>query len=186
MGGLATPRSALSARRGNRNRVRVVAAMKEHPYVHLPATLESVPFLSGLDERTLEQVLRASSLLEFEKGESVVVEGSDAKGFYVLLRGAVDVVKDGAKVAELSGRGETIGEQNLLRGGPRGASVVATNKVFCLRVDRGELDELDGEQKIAYEAALYRFLAEILIARLESTNERLAAAEAELRTARGG
>ena len=61
--------------------------MKEHPFLRLPATLQNVPFLSGLDTGTLESVLRASTLLEYEPGESVVDEGRDAKAFYVLLRG---------------------------------------------------------------------------------------------------
>ena len=96
------------------------------------------------------------------------------------------MLKEGAKVAEIVERGATIGEQNLLSGGARGASVVAVDKVFCLRVERASLDELDGAEKAAYEAALYRFLAELLIERLQATNERLAGVERELRELRGG
>ena len=159
--------------------------MKEHPFVHMPATLQGVPFLSELDERTLEALLRESSLREYEAGESVVDEGKDSNAFYILLRGKVEVSKDGAKVAEISGRGETIGELSLLEGAQRSATVTAAEKVFCLRVGSEALDGLGGEQKMVYQAALYRFLSDILVERLHATNERLAAAESELRARRG-
>ena len=160
--------------------------MREHPFVKLPATLHGVPFLTGLDEPTLDTVLKGSTLLEYEPGESVVDEGKDGSAFYVLLRGNVDVTKDGTKVAEISGRGETIGELNLLHGGQRGASVVAADRVFCLRVGREALDELEGEMRLGYQAALYRFLTEILFERLKATNERVVKLESEMEDLRGG
>ena len=154
--------------------------MKEHPFMHLPATVHGVPFLSGLDEPTLEAVLRGSTLLEFEPGETIITEGDEGEEFYVLLRGHVDIVKAGTKVGEIEGRGQTVGELTLLNHEPRAASVVAAEKAFCLRIDRATLDGLEGEQKIAYQAALYRFLAEVLIERLRATNERVVKLEAEL------
>jgi CRP/FNR family cyclic AMP-dependent transcriptional regulator len=156
--------------------------MREHPFVNLPGTLHGVPFLSGLDERSLDLVLLGTTLFEYEPGESVVDEGHDASAFYVLLRGTVDVTKDGVKVGEIAGRGETIGELTLLEGAQRGATVTANDKVFCLRVGREALDDLNGEQKFVYQAALYRCLTEILVERLQSTNERLARTEAALKT----
>lgn len=154
--------------------------MKQHPFVHLPATLHGVPFLAELNDLALEEVIKGSTLLEYDSGDEVVSEGAEGVAFYILLSGRMDVVKGGAKVGEIAGKGATIGELNLFDGAPRSATVVATEKSFCLRVARGALDELDERQMADYQAALYRFLAEVLVERLRATNERVAELEKRL------
>lgn len=151
--------------------------MKEHPFVHLPASLHSVPFLSGLKEETFEALFRDSTLLEFEPGETVLSEGEVGDEFYVLLSGSLDVIKDGALVGKVGNRGETVGELVLVNREPRAATVVAAERTFCLRAKRATLDQLEGEEKFAYEAALYRMLTVVLIERLRATNERVAELE---------
>ena len=154
--------------------------MKEHPFVRLPASLHAVPFLSGLDDKLFDSVLSGSILVEFAPEDTVLSEGENGDEFYVLLSGALDIIKDGAKVGRVGSRGETVGELVLVNGEPRAASVVAAEKSFCLRVDRSTLDHLQGEEKIEYQAALYRFLTLVLIERLHATNERVAELEKKL------
>ncbi len=155
--------------------------MTEHPFVHLPATLQGVPFLSGLGGQVLDEVVKGSVLHEYEPGDEVVTEGAEGEAFYVLLRGRMDVMRGGVKVGEIGGRGETIGELNLFDHAPRAATVVATERSFCLRVGREALDGLDGEQRAAYQAALYAYMVELLVERLRATNERVAELERQLR-----
>ena len=154
--------------------------------MHLPASLRKVPFLSDLNDSSFESVLSDAILLEFEAGETVLSEGAEGAGFYVLLSGALDVIKDGVTVGKITEWGDIVGEMSLATGEPRAATVVAKEKTFCLRTSRSILDELEGEEKIAYEAALYRFLTMLLIQRLQATNERVAELETQLQAPAAG
>lgn len=65
----------------------------------------------------------------FVDGEVIIREGDAAADLYVVVEGAVDVVRDdeeGRTVLEHIGPGEFFGEVALFSPGPRSASVVAS------------------------------------------------------------
>jgi MFS family permease len=81
----------------------------------------------------------------FTAGESIVSQGEDAKGFYVIEDGTVEVFVDGVLRRE-EGPGEYFGEIALLRGGPRTATVRATTDVTVLALERDDFLESIGSQ----------------------------------------
>jgi hypothetical protein len=81
----------------------------------------------------------------FNSGEAIVTEGDDAKGFYVIEEGTVEVFVDDALVRE-EGPGEYFGEIALLRGGPRTATVRAVTPVTVLALERDDFLEGVGSQ----------------------------------------
>ena len=81
----------------------------------------------------------------FTAGESIVTQGADAKGFYVIEDGTVEVFVDGTLRRE-QGPGEYFGEIALLRGGPRTATVRAATDVTVLAVERDDFLESIGSQ----------------------------------------
>lgn len=158
--------------------------MREYAYNHekgkLPPTLARIEFLNEVDQKALNAILGNSALVEFDFGETIVREGDQSREFYILLKGEVQVAKDGKPVALVSRQGDLLGEQAALQGGSRSASLTAATHCFLLKVKPEFLKDLSGRQRTAYELVLYRFLSELLARRLAETSARVSELEAKL------
>ena len=96
----------------------------------------------------IEAIIRP---LVFEKGETIMREGDEAKLFFVLARGTVSVEikvpgpgERRKRVASI-GPGLTFGEMALLDGGKRSADIVANERVICYGLGVEELQDLAAE-----------------------------------------
>ena len=158
--------------------------MHEYPYVHekgtLPPTLARIEFLSDLNPAALDGILSNSSLVEFFAGERILSEGDDSSEFYLLLKGKVQVSKQGKQIAMIDKQGELIGELSSLKGEARSASLTAASACFLLKVNPAFLDELSDSERTAYHLILYRFLTDLLARRLAETSARVAELEQQL------
>ena len=109
--------------------------MREIQYRHesgsLPPSLQQVPFLRGLKVEVLDKLLSGAVLLECEAGDAVISEGDESKFFCILLKGTMDVVKDGERVTRIGEPGEVVGELALVNDCRRCASFVAATLSFC-------------------------------------------------------
>jgi CRP/FNR family transcriptional regulator, cyclic AMP receptor protein len=85
--------------------------------------LTAAPLFAALPKRHVRDLARVSGVTERSEGATVVKEGASGSVFYVILDGAVKVVRKGRTVARL-GAGDFFGEMSLLDGQPRVASVV--------------------------------------------------------------
>jgi glutaminase len=104
--------------------------------------------LSPAECRLIEAIIRP---LVFEKGETIMREGDEAKLFFVLARGTVSVEikvpgpgERRKRVASI-GPGLTFGEMALLDGGKRSADIVANERVICYGLGVEELQDLATE-----------------------------------------
>ncbi|MEQ1750318.1 MAG: hypothetical protein ABL974_12900, partial [Prosthecobacter sp.] len=63
--------------------------MKEYAYIHeegrLPEPLTSVPFLNSFSDEQLDDVLNSSSLLQCDKDDIIIKEGTIDSRIYILL-----------------------------------------------------------------------------------------------------
>jgi CRP-like cAMP-binding protein len=130
----------------------------------LPArvdALRSVPLFAGLSKRTLEQIARASTVVDVPQGQVLIEPNAQGSGLFVIQEGTVAVQTRGRKRVEL-GAGEVVGELALLRpDGARTARVQAVSPVRCLALDRRSFRRLlETEPKLAL--ALLETLAERL------------------------
>lgn len=85
--------------------------------------------------------------IRFGFGDVILKEGDPPDGLYVLARGSVRVLteRDGTEVAlGRLGPGATFGEAALVTGGPRTATVRASERVDALRLGRDAFDALVG------------------------------------------
>lgn len=99
------------------------------------------PFQRG-DRKLVMERFRARKV---GKGEAIVREGQASDGLYVVLEGAVDVLKrkygQEVVVGELR-EGDLFGEMSCLRKAPASASVVVRRAGTLLRLPRKDFDEL--------------------------------------------
>ena len=163
--------------------------MKEFAYIHddrhTPSPLRAVPALASFDDDQLDDVLNSSSLLQCEPGDCIIEEGTIDSRIYVLLSGELEVCVGGKKVAAITRIGEVFGELALVNQDKRLASVIAPKKAVCLAVDQKFLQDIHPrEQDPAFHAALYEFVARLVVRKLEATSKRLAEVEKELREIR--
>ncbi|HLE29754.1 MAG TPA: cyclic nucleotide-binding domain-containing protein [Anaerolineales bacterium] len=102
--------------------------------------LQRVPLFRGLKTRQLEHIAKRFVEREFAAGQAVVTQGQGGEGFFVIVSGKAEVIRersDGTKaVVNTFGPTDFFGELALLDDGLRTASVVTTEATQCLVLTR--------------------------------------------------
>ncbi len=102
--------------------------------------LEKVPLFQSLKRGQLERLAKRFVERELAAGKNIVTQGQGGEGFFILVSGKVDVVRersDGAKVlVNQFEAGDYFGELALLDEGIRTASVVTKEPVKVLALTR--------------------------------------------------
>jgi CRP-like cAMP-binding protein len=106
--------------------------------------LASVELFSALSKRELAQLAQWTDELTFPEGKELAREGTFAHEFFVIEDGAVEVVQDGRRIAEL-GPGDFFGEIGLLETERRTASVVTTSPVTAIVMFQREFRQMEKE-----------------------------------------
>jgi uncharacterized membrane protein len=108
------------------------------------ALLAEVPFFQLLDEEERGVLAGLVEVVRIPANQPVFNYGDPGDCLYVIRSGEVEIFfKDDTGqriVLETAGVGHVFGEISLLDGGPRTASVVATQDLEALRVDRADID----------------------------------------------
>ena len=103
--------------------------------------LASVGLFTGIEAADLQRVAERAIEVNFAADRPIVRQGEVGTGFFLLVDGHAQVVRDGARIAELA-PGDFFGELSLLDHQPRMASVVATGPTTCLAIASWEFDAL--------------------------------------------
>ncbi len=95
--------------------------------------LKKTALFGALSDKELNDVLATARQRTYDAGAAIVRQGDPgARGFYLILEGRVDVLREGNKVAEM-GTGEFFGEMALLlEDTARTADVTAAQQTTCL------------------------------------------------------
>jgi CRP/FNR family cyclic AMP-dependent transcriptional regulator len=99
------------------------------------------PLFRGLDDKGLAAIAAVAIEVEFPDRQVIARQGEIGTGFFVVVDGAVSVLRDGATVARL-GPGEFFGELSVLDGGPRVANVVADGLTHCLALASWDVERV--------------------------------------------
>ncbi len=103
--------------------------------------LKTIPLFSDVPDDALKRVATFAELESYPEGAAVVKEGGYANDFFAIEDGTAKVEKDGEKLADL-GPGDVFGEQALLEGEQRSASVIATSPLRVIKIAHWELDKM--------------------------------------------
>ena len=95
--------------------------------------LETFPLFSGISKRRLRKLVRKATFAEFAAGETINAGGSDSDSLYLILGGAATARDPGARALSV---GDYFGEAALNEGTPRSTTVVATQELYVMRLQR--------------------------------------------------
>jgi CRP/FNR family transcriptional regulator, cyclic AMP receptor protein len=127
--------------------------------------LAGCPLFKGIDADGIAKLAELTTPVDFPSGHVIAREGEIGTGFFVIVSGAVRVVRDGAVVARL-GPGEFFGELSVLDGMPRNATVAADGPTSCLA-----LASWDFEKVLLEEPALTLAILRGVARRLREVTE---------------
>ncbi len=136
---------------------------QDEDHAEASAILRGEPLFQCLSDSQIENLVKASHLDQFGRGERIIEEGAAGESMFVLLQGMaqVSVSKNGnpIPVATLT-TGDCFGEMSLLTGERRSATVHAQGDCFVMEIDK---EVMGGVIREAPECL--RQLSEILAAR---------------------
>ena len=133
--------------------------------------MKETPIFSRMSESNLKTVLKSAVQKKCPAGTKIVEEGKGGVGFYLILDGTAEVIREGEKLAELTG-GNFFGELSVIDGAPRTADVVAMTDTYCLIVSQWAMKSL-----IENHPEIAQGMLDELVRRLRATNEALHATD---------
>jgi CRP-like cAMP-binding protein len=115
--------------------------------------LQKVDLFEGLPEEDLGRIAEIVGGVSFEKDEVIFEEGEPGDAFYIVFKGAVQILKarpDGTEEKLAVRRdGEAFGEMALLNDAPRSATARAHGACQLMTVGREDFQELLGGDSLA-------------------------------------
>jgi CRP-like cAMP-binding protein len=103
--------------------------------------LAACPLFGGVAGGDLKAVAERAIEVDFPADHVIARQGEIGTGFFVVVEGAVRVVRDGSDLARL-GPGDFFGEMSVIDGLPRVAQVVAVEPTRCLALASWEFERL--------------------------------------------
>jgi CRP-like cAMP-binding protein len=142
--------------------------------------LKDLTPLKFFDQKEFRNILKFSEIRSYPAGEPIIAEGSFDNRIFILITGAVSIMKKGKAISVLKRTGDIFGEMCVIDGTARSASVCAAEASACLSVDVSFIDTLDREDRVTFCAVFYQIIAEVLAQRLREANEELVRTRDEL------
>jgi CRP/FNR family transcriptional regulator, cyclic AMP receptor protein len=131
--------------------------------------------LPCLPNAPLAQLFRSAARRRLQAGEALFVAGDPGDGCYRLEQGLLKVVitspQGEERILTMLGPGTIVGELAMIDGLPRSSSIFAVRDCKLSFISREEFGECTKQHP-----EIYRYLANVLAARLRETDEAVAAA----------
>jgi CRP/FNR family transcriptional regulator, cyclic AMP receptor protein len=119
--------------------------------------LAGTRLFAGVDPDGLRGIAARMTELDVPADRMIVRQGEIGTGFFIVVRGAVRVVRDGEVLAEL-GPGTFFGELSVIDRQPRVAQVISSKPTTCLALASWDFEAVIGEQP-SVSMAILRELA---------------------------
>ena len=105
-------------------------------------SIEEILRRTVITEESLPAYLVHPDIEEYEDGDFIIRQNNNDSDFFKLVIGAVSVVKDGKKIAEITEPGEYFGEMSAISGEPRSASITSKGRAKVKRFPGDKLQEV--------------------------------------------
>ena len=106
----------------------------------MAAALKAVPLFADLDDRQIETLAQRAVARRAEPGELLFAEGDPCMGLYVIVSGAVKILKESAQgreqVLAIERKGGVVAELPVFDGGPYPASCVPLEPSLLLFISK--------------------------------------------------
>ena len=135
--------------------------------------IRKLDIFEPFQEEELRHLLSMSKIRKYKPGEVIFEQGSADTWLYFLIYGQVRLKKDDKPMALLQRRGDVFGEMGAIECAPRSAAAVAVGETVCLATDIYYIEQLSGEDKLAFGYIVYRVFSSVLAERLRITTEEL-------------
>lgn len=133
-------------------------------------SLRALSFFNDFADSEIDEILGVSSMVSFQKDETIIQEGDIDNTFYITVLGTVEVRK-GGRILQVLGKGDCFGEIGFLMKTKRTASILAQTAVVVLKVNATQMQQVSRDCQLRY----YKVFTENLIYRLAITSAQLAA-----------
>lgn len=125
----------------------------------------------GLSSAQIQNLTSRLAELRLEPGDTLLVEGAEARGLFLVKEGTVRVSKGEVEIATLDAP-TVLGELELISHDVSSARVEATTPVLAYLLPRDAFDGMIDEGD-AIVSKIMRNIARVVIRRLAATNTRL-------------
>jgi CRP-like cAMP-binding protein len=138
--------------------------------------LQKLPIFQGFSDSELVRIYALGELRLYKPLTSIVVEGENSVGMYIILEGQVGVYKagkggtDGGHLITHLGSGACFGEMGFVDKLPRSASVTTQNRVLAYYLD-GEVWQKALDRDLQMALRFFNNFARILSVRLRHLDE---------------
>jgi CRP-like cAMP-binding protein len=128
--------------------------------------LASVPLFAGISADSMSHLADVAGEQKFAAGQFIVRQGQVGSGLYVVVDGAVNVIRGAGDVLTTLNAGDFFGELSVIDQQPRNASVQAAEETTVLAVASWDLLSL-----LEQDPALALNLIKGLAARVRATGD---------------
>jgi CRP/FNR family transcriptional regulator, cyclic AMP receptor protein len=135
--------------------------------------LKKMPIFAPFKQGELQTLLNMSKLRTYKAGEEIIQEGNVDPWVYFLIYGKIRIVKKKKNITIMRRRGDVFGEMRFIDSSPRSATAIALEEVACIAVDTEYVEQLAGDDRLAFGYILYRVFSEILSERLRAVTREL-------------
>ncbi|MBI2217056.1 MAG: cyclic nucleotide-binding domain-containing protein [Candidatus Rokubacteria bacterium] len=117
-------------------------------------TLSHVPLFRELPPEEVRDLVHYLTPRTFAKGTTVIRQGDPGDGFFIIDRGAVEVIDEraGRHTVATLGAGDVLGEMALVTGEPRSATAIAADETRAWIVLKEHFDRLVQTSPVLAEA----------------------------------
>ena len=144
--------------------------------------LRRVPIFAEIEPSKLKLLAFMSERVGFDSGKRLMQQGDPADAAYLIIDGHAEVILEtpaGPVIVATLGPNDTVGEMGILGNVPRAATVRAKDRLIALRISK----ELFMRMVREFPSMAVSIMQELAL-RLESTNNQLSGALAEVKQLR--
>jgi CRP/FNR family cyclic AMP-dependent transcriptional regulator len=144
--------------------------------------LRRVPIFAEIEPARLKLLAFMSERVGFDPGKRLMQQGDAADAAYLIIEGHAEVILEtpaGPVIVATLGANESVGEMGILGNVPRNATVRAKDRLIALRISKEPFMRMVRE----FPSMAVSIMQE-LAQRLDSTNQQLSTALAEVKRLR--